>query len=166
MPSQRLKRLLYPFKSFKHIEQQNPDFKKQLETVANDEQEYYARIRNKATKLKKLYAEITRIQTNDNKNIEIQKEKREFWHKLQHELNEQNLGVVSEHNIPPWITQGWYGDCALARSRNLRMPPYKPKSFGSFYPKTARWDRIMRGCYELDWNDEDYIMVIIHFEEE
>ena len=161
LPSQRLKRLLYPFKNFKHIEQQNPNFKKQLETVNNDEQEYYSRIRQKASKLKKLYTEITKIQTNDNNNIEIQKQKREFWYKLQYELGEQNVGVVSEHNIPPWITSGWYGDCALARNRNLRMPQYKPKTFQSFYPKTARWDRIMRGCYELDWNDEDYIMDII-----
>eukprot|EP01084_Bolivina_argentea_P050746 93336_1 len=159
LPSQRLKRLLYPFKSFKHIEQQNPNFKKQLESVNNDEQEYYSRIRNKATRLKKLYSSVTKFQTNENTK-EILLLKKNF------EIDEQNIGIVSEHNIPPWIIKGWYGKSALSKNRNLRMPQYKPKTFKLFYPRTARWDRILRGCYELDWNDEEYIMDIIQYDEE
>eukprot|EP01083_Nonionella_stella_P311615 1111679_1 len=161
LPSQRLKRIVYPLKRL--VAEGLPS--DGAEKIRGAESEYFARIKRRGARLSALYTEETVFETN-RRSKDVLKQKKMFWARHQYKLNEQNVGVVSQHNIPPWISKGWYGDCALARNRNLRMPQHKMKTFDSFYPRTARWDRIIRGCYELDWGDEDVILDIVKYDKE
>ncbi|MCP4141314.1 MAG: hypothetical protein GY755_13690 [Chloroflexi bacterium] len=105
-----------------------------------------ARMRNKATELKNLYGQVTKFQTNENtKEILLLKKILKLMNKI----------LVLYQNI---IYHHGYHRLIIIIMVGIIIVQYKPKTFKLFYPNTAGWDRILRGCYELDCNDEEYIM--------
>eukprot|EP01083_Nonionella_stella_P207871 754770_1 len=133
LPSPRLKRIVFPLKRLVAEGLAGEG----AEKIRVAESEYFARLKHRGARLSALYTEATVFETNRHAK-DVLKQKKMFWARHQYKLNEQNVGIVSQDNIPPWISKGWYGDCALARNRNLRMPQHKMKTFDSFYPRTAR----------------------------
>ena len=111
LPTQRLKRLLNPYKELPLRNDLTEELKKALteetiERLTQLELKYYKRLKNRAALLRGLYDDITPYQTNSILDKDIHSQKRAFWKRQQYELNEQNVGVVSENNVPPWIVKG------------------------------------------------------------
>ena len=103
LPSQRLKRALYPFKEWKNEELQNAEFKAKIKRLHEEEQDHYSRMRMRATNLKKLYQDVTKLQMVDpNQFPNIHAVKRQRW-KEWTENPPSSLGAIQEGNIPPWV---------------------------------------------------------------
>ena len=101
LPSQRLKRILYPFKKYSD---QAADFDAKLERLHKEEQDYYVQMRAKATKIKGLYQEVTALQMVGPEFGDIHGVKRKTWKQWEDGGNGQHsIGQIQESNIPEWI---------------------------------------------------------------
>ena len=104
LPSQRLKRILYPFKNL--YSDQTADFNAKLERLHKEEQDYYGQMRAKATNLKELYQEVTALQMVGPEFGDIHSVKRKRWKEWEASNGgngQHSIGQIQESNIPEWI---------------------------------------------------------------
>jgi len=170
LPNTRLRRALFPFEMVqKTSTRKGANLTQRFENTLKSEQAMYEKLAARAKRVKKLYAAVTAFQTSELDEADVKKEKREFWYRLQYEASEKFVGCIVEENLPPWVMQGWFNDHPLMirrlerfKARNIvRNNPLMLE-----YPTTARWDRIRRGCYELDWGDEKQLLEITQHSED